>query len=137
MQERAAFSIQSYAFDKVIIDLENQKSDDLSLAFETKGTYLKDNANFELTFEVRVFNEETANEPFIYVRCIGLFDFKNVSSFEEIPNFFYRNSIAILFPYLRAYISLVTTQANTKGIVLPTLNLSSLEDELRSNTTQL
>jgi len=56
---------------------------------------------------------------------------------EDIPDFFYKNSIAILFPYLRAYLSLVTTQANVPGIILPTYNLSGLEEELRSNTTEI
>ncbi|EXZ22215.1 pretranslocase subunit SecB family protein, partial [Bacteroides fragilis str. S13 L11] len=53
----------------------------------------------------------------------------------EIPNFFYPNSIAILFPYVRAFVSTLTLQANIKPILLPTLNLSSLQDTLRENTT--
>ena len=70
------------------------------------------------------------------INCKGLFDFKNVETIEDIPDFFYKNSIAILFPYVRAYISLVTTQANVPGILLPTYNLSNLEEKLRNNTTE-
>lgn len=132
----AAFSIVSYQFDKVNIDLTFHKSNALSLSFEPKGLYINEGSIFELTFGTNVFTGEQKENPFVTVQCKGIFSFDNVSKFEEIPDFFYRNSIAILFPYVRAYISLVTTQANVPGIILPTLNLSNLEDELRKNTIQ-
>ena len=133
--QQAAFSIVSYQFDKVNIDLEHQQTDELNLNFDTKGVYINDSKNFELIFVVQVKNDNEPN-PFISLRCKGLFKFENINSFEEIPDFFYRNSIAILFPYVRAYLSLVTTQANVPGIILPTMNLSNLEGELRKNTIQ-
>ena len=132
--QKAAFSIINYQFDRVQIDLNNHKNNDMSLAFETKGLYDNEKSIFELQFVVNVANKEAEN-PFVEISCKGNFKFENVSSFEEIPDFFYRNSIAILFPYVRAYLSLVTTQANVPGIILPTLNLSNLETELRTNTT--
>ncbi len=131
--QKAAFSIINYQFDRVQIDLNNHKSKDLALAFETKGLYDNENSTFELQFVVNVSNK-VAENPFVEISCKGIFKFENVSSFEEIPDFFYRNSIAILFPYVRAYLSLVTTQANVPGIILPTLNLSNLETELKNNT---
>ena len=132
--QKAAFSIINYQFDRVQIDLNNHKSKDLALSFETKGLYDNEKSTFELHFVVNVSNNEAEN-PFVEVSCKGNFKFENVTSFEEIPDFFYRNSIAILFPYVRAYISLVTTQANVPGVILPTLNLSNLETELKNNTT--
>lgn len=66
---------------------------------------------------------------------ITKYQFENVNSFEEIPDFFYKNSIAILFPFVRAYVSIITIQANVPSVMLPTLNLSSLESELKENTT--
>lgn len=135
--QKAAFSIDKYVFDKVNIDLSNHLSKDISLSFDTKGVYLNEKSQYELIFSVVAFNEEkTIEEPFLYVRCVGSFGFQNVTSFEEIPDFFYRNCIAILFPYLRAYVSVVTSQANVPGIILPTLNLTSLEGDLRKNTIQ-
>lgn len=133
--QKASFSIVTYQFDKVEIDLSKHKSNDLSVSFDTQGVYLKENAEYELTFSVKVgHNEEESH--FAKVQCRGTFAFENVSKLEDIPEFFYRNSIAILFPYVRAYISLVTTQANVPGIILPTLNLSDLGEELIKNTTQ-
>ncbi|MDM1043137.1 MULTISPECIES: protein-export chaperone SecB [Empedobacter] len=134
--QRAAFSINNYQFDKVEIDLSNHKGNELSLAFHTSGIYFNQKHQYELSFMVSVFNKDEEQNPFASIRCKGLFNFDNVGSFEEIPDFFYKNSIAILFPYVRAYLSLVTTQANVPGIILPTLNLSNLEDDLRKNTIQ-
>ncbi len=136
--QNAAFSIINYQFDKVNIDLTNHKNKELSLSFDTSGIYMKGDldSTYELTFIINVFNKEQKENPFVIVQCRGIFKFDNVSDISEIPDFFYKNSIAILFPYVRAYVSLVTTQANVPGIILPTLNLSNLEGELRKNTTQ-
>lgn len=131
--QKAVFSIINYQFDRVLIDLNNHTSKDLSLAFDTRGIYDAGNSSFELQFVVKVANKEAGN-PFAEVSCKGNFKFENVATFDEIPDFFYRNSIAILFPYVRAYLSLITTQANVPGIILPTLNLSNLETELKKNT---
>jgi preprotein translocase subunit SecB len=133
--QKSAFSIVSYKFDKVSLDLSNHKNSELSLAFDTSGNFSKEESKYDLSFKVNVFNEQK-EIPFVMVQCIGTFKFENVSSIEEIPDFFYRNCIAILFPYVRAYVSLVTTQANVPSIILPTLNLSNLEETLRNNTTQ-
>ena len=133
--QKAAFSIINYQFDKVNIDLTNHKSREVSLSFDTQGVFIKENSTYELIFSVKATTKDEVS-PFVAVQCKGIFKFENVFIIEEIPDFFYRNSIAILFPYVRAYVSLITTQANVPGIILPTLNLSNLEEGLRKNTTQ-
>ncbi len=134
--QKAAFSIEKYQFVKVLIDLNNHQSSEITVDFETKGVYHQEMATFELDFTFHAFNEENKDKPFVMVECIGTFKFEEVSTFEEIPDFFYRNCIAILFPFVRAYVSIITSQANVPGIMLPTMNLTSLETGLRQNTTQ-
>ncbi len=133
--QKAAFSILNYRFDKVELDLSNHIDKELGLSFETNGVFTQETSQYELIFLVRVGNDEL-EKPYITIQCRGVFEFENVSNLEEIPDFFYRNAIAILFPYVRAYLSLVTTQANVPGIILPTLNLSDLEEGLRKSTIQ-
>ena len=70
----------------------------------------------------------------IYVNCIADYKFEDIHSLEDIPEYFYANSIAILFPYVRAFVSTVTLQANIRPIVLPTYNVSPLQDMLIKNT---
>lgn len=38
--------------------------------------------------------------------------FESARTLEDIPDYFYANSIAILFPYVRAFVSTVSLQAN-------------------------
>ena len=134
--QKAAFSIVTYRFVNVNICLSNHKSNEILLDFETKGVFIEHDSLYELTFTVKAFNENNIENPFVNVECNGIFKFENVTSFEEIPDFFYRNCIAILFPFVRAYVSIITIQANVPGIMLPTLNLTMLESTLRQNTTQ-
>lgn len=64
------------------------------------------------------------------VTCRAVFELTS----DELPEFFYANSIAIIFPYVRAFISTVSLQANVPSIVLPTMNLSSLRETLAQST---
>ena len=52
-------------------------------------------------------------------------------------NIFYKNSLAIIFPYIRAFISTLTLQSNAGLIILPTLNLTHLEKPFRENTKEV
>lgn len=134
--QKAAFSIVTYRFDNVSICMANHKTNEIALDFATKGTYIERESVYELTFIVKAFNKNSSDTPFVTVECVGIFKFENVTTFEEIPDFFYRNCIAILFPFVRGYVSMITIQANVPGIMLPTLNLTSLESTLRQNTTR-
>lgn len=136
MPQPAAFMLSGYQFDKISIDAENHSSTDLMVEFATQGTFFKADTIYELVFSVVVFNKDKRDNPFVKVQCRGSFKFENEATLIDIPDFFYKNSIAILFPYLRAYVSLVTTQANVPGIILPTYNLSDLGEELRKNSTE-
>ena len=135
--EKASFSIVQYVFDKVLIDLEERKSKDIFVKFLPSGVLNTADSTFDLTFEFQAFtSKEQDTNPFVSVRCIGTFQFNGVKSIDDIPSFFYRNSIALLFPYVRAYVSLITNQANVSQVMLPTMNLTSLEAPLKEKTIQ-
>lgn len=135
--EKASFSIEKYYFDKVNIDFEHYSKDKLFVDFKPSGVFNKSDSTFNLTFNFSAFtSDEKGAKPFVYMRCIGIFKFENANTLADIPSYFYRNSIALLFPYLRAYVSLVTNQANISSLVLPTMNLISLESPLKENTTE-
>ncbi|MHA3045066.1 hypothetical protein JSO61_006995 [Riemerella anatipestifer] len=105
----------------------------MGISFDPFGTFFSETSTYELRF---VFNALTdgSDVPFVSIECIANFKFENISGFDDIPTYFYRNAIAIIFPYIRAFISTVTLQSNIPPIVLPTMNLSSLEKPLKDNT---
>ena len=80
-------------------------------------------------------DDESGNEV-VNVRCVARYSFHDIHSLDEVPDYFYSNSIAILFPYVRAFVSTLTLQANVAPILLPTLNLSELQNVLKENTLQ-
>ena len=95
----------------------------------------------EKTFDLKLifiaFQGSDREDPFIQISCIGTFSFENVEKVADIPPFFYRNAIAILFPYIRAFVSSLTAQANITPMILPTYNLGELEAPLRDKTITL
>lgn len=134
--KRASFSIEKYYFDQVHIDMNNRTSDELFVDFQPSGIFDEKNKQYTLVFKfIAQSSDKKDSDPFVVVNCVGVFNFKDVSTLKDIPEFFYRNSIAILFPFMRAYVSMVTNQANVQSIMLPTLNLSSLETPLKENTS--
>ena len=134
MSERASFQLDKYVFNSVFIDLENQKPSETNINFEPSGVFNLENSSYDLKFIFSAFSAESGDSPYIRIQCLGTFSFENVKEIGDIPSFFYRNAIAILFPYVRAFISTVTLQANIPPMILPTYNLSELEAPLKENT---
>jgi hypothetical protein len=133
--ERAAFQLLDYAFDKISLNFEGFNSNSTFLIdFKPSGIFKQKDAIFLLTFLFEASIEGDNANNIASIRCVARFKFKEQISFEEIPNFFYPNSIAILVPFIRAFVSTVSLQANIKPIILPTLNLTSLQDSLKENT---
>lgn len=135
MSQKAAFQLEKYLFNKVSINLENKGNEEMVVDFNPSGVYIQEKSQYNLKFTFKAFFEEQGIEnPYVLIECTGFFKFEDVQDTEQIPSFFYRNAIAILFPYLRAFVSMVTLQANVAPVVLPTLNLSDLEQPLKDNT---
>ncbi len=135
MENKAAFSLEKYHFSKVNIDLDNRSTNDLRISFDPSGKFFEGTSAFELKFVFNAYSNEQT-EAFVVIECLASFKFENVNRFEDVPSYFYRNSIAIIFPYIRAFISTVTLQANIPPVILPTMNLAQLEIPLKENTIQ-
>jgi Preprotein translocase subunit SecB. len=138
--ERAAFRFDNYYFTKASIQFSTKFEDNLNLniTFKPKGEFCKDNSLFKLYLSVIIsYNTENSENKIIEVDCYSEFVFSEKIKLSEIPYFFYPNSIAILFPYIRAFVSTLTLQANINPIVLPTMNLTSLQEDLKNNTIEI
>lgn len=131
----ASFGLVGYEFPDVSMQGANRPvTDTLSINFSTIGCFDEQDGVFELNFVTAVSDKDDSKEPYIKVSCRAKYQFREKLRISDIPEYFYANSIAILFPYVRAYISLLTTQAGQKAVILPTFNLSSLASELKNNT---
>lgn len=133
---KATFSLEKYLFNKVIIDLSKKTSKELSINFDPSGVFDPQKSTYTLLFKFFAHNDEQP-DPFVAIDCEAIFVFEPKIAFDDVPSYFYRNAIALIFPYLRAFVSTVTLQANIPPIMLPTMNLSGLEAPLKENTRQL
>ena len=134
MSTDAKFQLTNYFFNKLELNFEKDIPKNINVNFDVRGEYLSENNLFDIHLKFTAFPKEDREDIFITVNCVGNFKFENVNSIDEIPPYFYANAIAILFPYLRSSVSILTVQANVTALVLPTLNLIELGEPLRINT---
>lgn len=131
--EKAAFKLDTYRFTKASLNFNIQEKAELDVSFNPKGLFNDKEACYNLYFDVTIEYKKT-NTKVIEVSCEASFSFAESLSINDIPDFFYPNSLAIIFPYIRAFVSTLSLQANVRPIVLPTINLSGLKQELKNNT---
>ncbi len=132
--EKAAFRFLGYRFPKIALDFSDiNPNEEMTINISTSGKFVPQKGQYELKFVFTVTNAHR-REEIIKIECLGKFRFTDKLAFSEIPQYFYPNSIAIVFPYVRAFVSSVSVQAGIPPIVLPTYNLSALQEELKKNT---
>lgn len=136
--DQASFKFVNYKVVNFSFNSDNIKGEDISIKLDPSGVYSNNDKVFTLKFKFYAFNKEAShNEHFVYCDMQADFVFSDgVVNLDSIPKYFYPNSIAIVFPYLRSFISSLTIQANLKPIILPTMNLTSLSNPLQQNTIQ-
>lgn len=109
-----------------------KKTSNLNLSFNPRGVIDKENKIYKIYLGVHIEDSEK-----IFVadfEIVGSFLFSDLIGIDNSNSVFYVNAPAILFPYVRAYISTITNLSGRDTITLPTLNLSSLGSILKENT---
>lgn len=130
----AIFQLDSYHFKKASINFNIPEKATLNIDFRPSGKLLIKKSEYILTFQVLVNCKETASIVVDAV-CEATFQFSSPIAKDELPDYFYPNSLAIVYPYVRAFVSTITLQANIRPIVLPTINMLGFQSQLQENTT--
>lgn len=134
MSQKAAFQLQTYIFNDIQLTFKDKQPKEIAVFFDPKGVFNVQEKTFDLTLVFIATENENNENPFIKINCIGTFKFEGINFIEEIPSFFYKNAIAIIFPYIRGFVSSLTALANITPMIIPTYNLGELEAPLRANT---
>ena len=130
---KAAFSLCAYKFVKVEMNLDSiDPNSKYSIKIIPSGIFTPDSGIYQLSF---TFKAKVDENEIVNIVCTADYQFNTPMDVNDIPEYFYANSIAIIFPYVRAFVSTVTLQANVIPMLIPTLNLSSLSGELKANTS--
>ncbi len=131
----AKFQFRNYKILKSLFEIKNEThSNTINLNFDPKGVISKENSCFKLELGVKI---DDANKSFhIEVIIVADFYFDSDINQENLNKYFFVNAPALLFPYVRAYISTLTTLSGINPINLPTLNLTALGGQLQKNTIE-
>lgn len=131
----ASFSLSNFCFPKINLDLNSviEENQGVAIGISPKGIYRPNEQKYLL--HIHCYLTTAQGIPFLDILCEATFLFNQDLAIEDIPGYFYPNSVAIVFPYIRAMVSTLSLQANMMSpIILPTMNLSNLQEDLKKNT---
>jgi len=131
----SAFQFTGYKIVRSLIELKSvDLGDNFSISFVPKGIINKTESTFQL--DLTVFIKDTKDTINIEINVISVYVFDGQIEKTQLNKFFYLNAPAIIFPYVRAYITTLTALSGIDPVIIPTLNLSALGKDLEENTVE-
>ena len=130
MKVRSAYE-SPLVLEKIEIIESTFRKKDVSLDELELGVYVEHNVENigEDRYEIALNTSVSDENENIYVNVKGKAIFrtqqKNMDMLEK-------NTIAIMFPYIRSYISIITTQPGMPPIVLPAMNIIAMVNDQKS-----
>lgn len=125
---RASFRFIEYLVTETNIRLTGKNiGENVQFEIEPEGTFNKEDKKFILTLRVLIKDEEKNLE--LEMSLEGIFEYE-ADDMKELKPFIGMNAPAILFPYIRAYISNITALGGIAPIIIPTLNVEGVGKEL-------
>ncbi|MDP3452061.1 MAG: protein-export chaperone SecB [Bacteroidales bacterium] len=130
----SSFRLVDFLVERSLIERKPIKLDDRpSIDISPSGYLIRDKSIYQLALDIKVTTE--SNRFSAEVKAVGIFHFPDDDE-ATLGNFFYINAPAILFPYVRAYITSLTALSGLGSEIIPTLNLTGLAEELKKNTIE-
>lgn len=132
----ALFKFENFKIRKSCFEINQEdEGQTISIKFFPKGIIYKKEQRFELELGV-ILEDENKNFK-AEIIAVGTFTFDSKIQPDDLNKYFITNAPAIIFPYIRAYLSTLTTLSGYKPINLPTLNLANLGPELKENIKEV
>lgn len=133
-------NFEKYLIQKTIFEINDEyksTNQQLELDLEINNEIEIDEENSIALIKINclVFKDSKKNNfPFtLEVSIVGFFEYETKSSIEEIFDLLEINGSSILFPYLRSYITTITSNAGIPPLIIPTLNIVELLKENKKN----
>ena len=129
-EQIAKFRFKGYKIieSHISIKPEEETSQNLNVEFkQTIGVNEEGGINDEghnMRLEMTAIIKDENSVLDINIKAQGFFEFESDLKPEEKDIFFRTSAPAILFPYVRAYITTLSSLAGVKPVILPTLNMS-------------
>jgi len=133
MEKKSSFQFKGYKVLRSFLEIKESTLEDLTLEFEPRGILNNTDNLFILEMKVRIFDKEQKIN--IDVTFEGEYEISERD--DNLKPFLFTNAPAILFPYIRAYITSITALSGSAPIILPTMNLLKLKDKLAENLVEV
>jgi preprotein translocase subunit SecB len=134
--DRVKFRFINFIVKESHFVLNTQGEYKININIDPKGYIFQTLNQFHLELNITVGEEE--DNFSINTTAIGIFEFDAETDIEDYKSsYFILNAPAIMFPYVRAYISNISTQSGVFSITLPTLNLTGIAETLKNNIITL
>ncbi|MCL6570923.1 MAG: hypothetical protein K6T88_04485 [Bacillus sp. (in: Bacteria)] len=134
--EFKGYSVNNLIYSKSNIEGMEFVDPDKDLGFVANHGFTDDYSKGKLGLKVQLTSKE--NDAFLVLEVDGFFDINqgllrddngNDRQISDVHQIFLANSTAILYPYLRSIVSMVTGLDNSSSIILPTINLRNFSSE--------
>jgi len=128
------FRFKGYKITHSELNISGEQSEntEYSIGINAKGKAETD--NFILTLDVSISSNDNSIDANVVVE--GTFNFNKEISKEILNSLFCANAPAIMFPYVRAYISTLTALSGVDTVVIPTLAMTPLGEEIKESLSE-
>ncbi|MFK7946988.1 MAG: protein-export chaperone SecB [Saprospiraceae bacterium] len=123
--EKYQLELLSFEIRKVLFERSTMEK---SFNFETNVKFgikniskTETNEVFSTAFIVELKNSTIPQSPSIQVEAVGFFEIHGNPPKEVIENYKNISSPTIVYPYIRAFISNLTTSSGLNSVILPTI----------------
>jgi preprotein translocase subunit SecB len=127
--------------DKIQYDrkeIGKEPSDEYVFEFKNEHFESPEDANrYKVTVSILI--KDKNNSITLSIDISGYFSFDTEGNMDENikNNIILKNTIAILFPYIRSSITVITSQLGIKPVILPIININALINQQRNNKEDL
>jgi preprotein translocase subunit SecB len=130
-QENSKFKFEGYKISHSELNLSDSKSDNLEFCIGIKAKGKISEKHFLLKLDTSIASNDNSVSANVVME--GSFVFDESISKDMLNNLFCANAPAIMFPYIRAYISTLTAISGVDAVILPTLAMVPLGEEIRKS----
>ena len=122
---KSSLILNRIVFDKIIFERSGFKNDE-KFNFELE-VYIGEKTNNEYRVTL-ILNGKKENEYTVNISLSGFFRIDMGEEKEISEKLINKNAVAILMPYLRSELTLLTAQPGTDSVVLQPFNVSKMMD---------
>lgn len=126
---RSSLILQQLVFDKVSFERQgNKNQNDIKFQIKTEIGKLAGEELYKVSLAIRADKTE---EYIVEIQVTGMFVFEEGSGLnkEQKQVLINKNAVAILMPYIRSEMSLITAQPGMECVVLPPFNINKMLEE--------